>query len=87
MSEIHMECRELLGLLSDYVDGELDPELCAAIERHMAECNPCQVVVDTLRKTVTLYHELSAETAPLPKEVQERLLRALQQNLTLEEHD
>ncbi len=75
MNEVHQECRELLGLLSDYVDGELEAELCAAIEQHMAECGHCRVVVDTLRKTVKLYHHLSEEPITLPAEVQERLLR------------
>ena len=49
-------CRETLGMLSEYLDGELDEQLCAELERHMAECGDCRVVVDTLRKTVALYH-------------------------------
>lgn len=81
MSEIHMECRDLLRLLSDYVDGELEESLCAAIEQHMAECGHCRIVVDTLRKTVKLYHALSQEPTPLPQNVQERLLRALEDQL------
>lgn len=81
MSEIHVECRDLLRSLSDYVDGELDEALCAAIEQHMAECDNCRIVVDTLRKTVTLYHALSQEPTPLPQEVQQRLFRALEGQL------
>lgn len=72
-----MECRDLLRLLSDYVDGELDEALCAAIEQHMAACGNCRVVVDTLRKTVMLYHALSQEPTPLPQDMQERLVRVL----------
>jgi anti-sigma factor RsiW len=60
-----VECREHLGCLSDYVDGDLAPEMCAELERHMAECGDCRIVVDTLRKTVSLYrnygHEALAE--------------------------
>ena len=37
-----IECKEHLGCLSDYVDGELDPELCAELERHMADCGDCR---------------------------------------------
>jgi len=31
-------CRDWLGSLSDFVDGELQDALCAEIERHMADC-------------------------------------------------
>jgi anti-sigma factor RsiW len=50
-----MKCEDLMALLNDYVDGEIDPTICEEFERHMAGCNPCQVVVDNIRKTITLY--------------------------------
>jgi hypothetical protein len=50
-----MKCDELLKMLNEYVDGTVDPALCDEFERHMAGCNPCQVVVDNLRQTITLY--------------------------------
>lgn len=74
----HGECREMLKDLSDYVDGDLDETLCLEIEHHMAECDNCRVVVDTLRRTVLLYHALPSE--PMPGEVEERLLRRLELN-------
>ncbi len=71
----HPHCHELLSRLSDYVDGELDEALCAEIEKHMAECERCQIVIDTLRKTVELYRTLP--TPPLPDDVRGRLLLRL----------
>lgn len=73
----HSRCRSLLGSLSDYVDGTLEKELCEEIERHVAECQNCHVVVDTLRKTISLYHESTAETGEVPGVVRERLFRTL----------
>lgn len=74
---IHGEsCRDLLKDLSAYIDGELEEALCFEIENHMAECENCRVVVDTLRKTVLLYHELPPE--PLPAAVEERLFKRLE---------
>lgn len=52
-----MKCEELLTMLNEYVDGTVDPAICAEFEKHMAGCNPCQVVVDNIRKTVTLYKD------------------------------
>jgi predicted anti-sigma-YlaC factor YlaD len=57
-------CKDQLGILSDYLDGDLQPELCAEIERHLAECGNCRVVVDTLAKTVMLYRTYGHEEVP-----------------------
>ena len=71
----HTRCQELLGQLSDYVDGELEASLCAELEAHLAGCPNCRVMVDTLHKTITLYQTQSSPQ--LPDEVQDRLLRVL----------
>ena len=70
-----MECGKMLAALSDYIDGELEQELCARIEAHMADCEDCQVMVDTLRKTITLYH--AQAPADLPSDVEDRLYKVL----------
>jgi anti-sigma factor RsiW len=70
-----MKCDELLKLLNEYVDGTVDPAVCADFERHMAGCNPCQVVVDTIRKTITLYK--NGQPCEIPFSVRERLHTAL----------
>jgi anti-sigma factor RsiW len=69
------KCRQYLDSLSDYVDGDLGDELCREIEAHMAECENCRVVVNTLAKTVTLYHQLPAPE--MPDVVKERLYKVL----------
>lgn len=68
-------CRELLGQLSEYIDGELEDALCAELEAHLAGCTNCRVMVDTLRKTITLYH--AQAPAELPSDVEERLYKVL----------
>jgi anti-sigma factor RsiW len=70
-----MKCDELLEALSDYVDGEVDPAVCEEFEHHLAGCNPCQVVVDNVRKTIALYK--AGEPYPMPEEFQQRLREGL----------
>ena len=70
-----MKCEELLKQLNEYVDGTVDPGICAEFERHMAGCNPCQVVVDNIRKTITLYR--AGVPYELPLEFRTRLHEAL----------
>jgi len=71
------QCKHLLGNLSEYIDGELQAELCAELEQHLQECDDCRVVVNTLRKTIELYRQTSAP-ADLPGSVRERLFFKLQ---------
>ncbi len=71
------QCKYLLGNLSEYIDGELQAELCAELEQHLQECDNCRVVVDTLRKTIELYRQTAAPSA-LPGSVRERLFFKLQ---------
>ena len=72
-----MKREELLKYLNEYVDGTVDPALCEEFEKHMAGCNPCQVVVDNIRKTITLYKE--GKPYELPVEFRQRLHSALRQ--------
>lgn len=71
-----LNCGALLESLSDYVDGDLQEALCKEIEEHIANCDDCRVVVDTLKKTIYLYHKTS-ERADIPLGVRERLFHHL----------
>jgi len=72
----HEECRKLLNSLSDYVDGDLQQELCDDIELHMKDCENCRIVIDTLSKTISLY-QTSSESTVVPDEVRQRLFHRL----------
>lgn len=75
-SEHSLVCHELLSELSAYIDGEATADICAAIERHLSGCADCRALVDTLRKTVQLAHQLPQPA--LTSAAQERLLLILQ---------
>lgn len=72
----HEECQYLLSSLSDFIDGDLGQELCDEIELHMENCENCRIVVDTLRKTISLYQTTSLPT-DVPSDVRQRLLHRL----------
>ncbi len=69
-------CHKILDSLCDYIDGDLDQELCAEIERHMEGCEDCRIVVDTMRKTIYLYRTTNP-CPDVPGEVRERLFKTL----------
>jgi predicted anti-sigma-YlaC factor YlaD len=66
-----MKCQELMGALNDYIDGETRSTLCQALQEHLAECNPCRIVIDNIRQTITLYR--AGVAMPLPAELHNRL--------------
>lgn len=70
-----MKCEDLLKLLNEYVDGTVDPAMCKEFEQHLAGCDPCKVVVDTTRKTITLYK--NDQPYELPFEFRKRLHQIL----------
>lgn len=71
-----MNCDELLSALNDYVDGAIEPAVCEQFEHHLAGCNPCQIVIDNIRKTITLYK--AGEPYPMPSAFQQVLRQTLQ---------
>jgi anti-sigma factor RsiW len=66
-----MKCEELLAALNDYVDGDLDPAVCEGFQEHLAGCNPCQIVVDNIRRTISLYK--AGQPYEMPAELHEKL--------------
>jgi anti-sigma factor RsiW len=75
-SQHHRTCQDIANQLNQYVDGDLDPDLCAAIEAHMDSCTNCQIVFDTLKKTIHLY-QMDREDTTLPPDARRRLFACL----------
>ena len=69
----HEHCELILENLSAYLDGETSAALCAEIDKHLAGCDDCQVVVDTLRRTIMLYHTLPQPG--MPESLRKRLYK------------
>jgi len=70
----HIACREVVDLVSDYLEGTLTEEQRVAVERHLAVCSPCRVYVEQMRRTVALLGTLPEET--LDEDVKADLLAA-----------
>lgn len=45
------DCRNVIDLLSAYLDSDLSEPQRAEIESHMQVCEPCREFLDSLRKT------------------------------------
>jgi anti-sigma factor RsiW len=59
--EASLTCREVVELLSDYLDGELPEPERVRVEEHLAGCDGCTMVLDELRETIRLTGMLTVE--------------------------
>src|SRR5712691_2181742 len=50
-----VSCEEVWREISNYLDGEVDASLCAAMEDHLRGCKHCTAVLDGTRNVVQLY--------------------------------
>ncbi|MBI9046341.1 MAG: zf-HC2 domain-containing protein [Anaerolineaceae bacterium] len=69
-------CEKMIESLSEYIDGNLRKEFCADLEKHLSECERCSVVLNTMQKTVEIYHEIPKAQA-LPDDIKKRLFLRL----------
>jgi anti-sigma factor RsiW len=64
MTEPGLACIEVVELVSDYLDGTLDPETRRRVEEHLTLCPLCQVYVEQVRGTVRALRRLPADELP-----------------------
>lgn len=72
-------CEDVAAVLREYLDGSLDPELTAIIERHLQDCPDCTAFTRTYAEVVKLTGELPVDE--IPEEVCERVRHALRERV------
>ena len=65
-----MTCTEFLAQMTDYFDGDVEPQLLEEIQSHLCECHHCEILVDTTQKTIRVYRD--HQVYDLTDEVRER---------------
>ena len=69
-----MSCRELVQVVTDYLEDTLPEADRARLEAHLATCPYCEEYVAQMRQTIQALGELPAE--PIDPARQEKLLSA-----------
>ena len=54
-----LSCRELVELVTHYLDSALSPEDRLAFEQHVAICPPCRGYLAEIRRTIEIAGELT----------------------------
>ncbi len=76
---LEISCRHVIDEISNYVDGEIDPELRARIEAHLAICDHCTAILDGTRNVIRIAGD--DRVFPVPQDFGKNLYRKLDQYL------
>ncbi|MDQ3859604.1 MAG: zf-HC2 domain-containing protein [Actinomycetota bacterium] len=74
MTERELACKEVVQLVTDYLEASMATESRLQFERHVAVCPPCRGFLAQMRETLRLSGELTEES--LSAEGRESLLAA-----------
>jgi hypothetical protein len=66
-----LDCKHVWEHISGYLDRQLDPQLLAAVEKHLESCEVCSAVLDSTRNVLVLTAD--DRTYELPVGYSERL--------------
>ena len=69
-----MACRELVELITEYLEGTLGPQDRARFDAHIAGCDACTAYLDQMRQTLRALGRIPAESISV--EAREELLIA-----------
>ena len=69
---VDMNCKSLVELVTDYLEGALPEAERASLEQHLAGCDGCTAYLAQIRMTIRLTGMLTEET--MPPEGREELL-------------
>ncbi len=69
-----MVCKELVEVVTDYLEGTLGDDDRRRLERHLNECPYCVHYVEQMRQTIEALGELSEES--IAPETRRELLEA-----------
>ena len=67
-------CREMVELVTDYLEGALSRRERRRFERHIAGCDGCTAYLDQMRQTLRVVGSLSEES--IPADARDALLHA-----------
>lgn len=59
-----MSCKELVELVTDYLEGALRPEDVADFEKHLSICTGCRNYLTQMRQTIQTLGGLTEESIP-----------------------
>lgn len=76
-----IRCREVLGELSDYLDGELSDDRVAQINAHLRGCGNCERFGGRFGALITVIRKFLSDPPPLDEAVEQGLHDSLKREI------
>ena len=61
-----LSCQQMVELVTEYLDGVMEPRRRARFEAHLANCDGCTNYVEQFRTTVSVVGRLEVDDVPEP---------------------
>lgn len=74
-----LECKHVWNHISEYLDGTLDPQVLAMVQKHLEHCEICSAILDSTRNILVLTAD--DRVFELPLGFSERLHARLEQEI------
>jgi anti-sigma factor RsiW len=59
-----LSCKEMVELVTDYLEDALPADMRGRFERHLTACDPCVVYIEQMRQTIAALGRLPEESIP-----------------------
>jgi anti-sigma factor (TIGR02949 family) len=73
---MQMDCQQAARRLHELMDGELTPEMEAAVHRHLQDCAPCMAVYE-FEEAFCRFVRIKARGQRAPGDLKQRILHDL----------
>ena len=79
---MRLDCKHVWQYISDYIDGSVDPEQRNDIENHLAHCEICSAILDSVHNILILTADERVFALPLgySERLHERIAKEFQQD-------
>ena len=59
-------CQQFVELVTEYLEGALEPRTLSQVEEHLAMCDWCDTYLEQMQATIASLRELGDERSPEP---------------------
>jgi anti-sigma factor RsiW len=57
-------CRDVVEVVTDYLEGDMGPDERQRFDRHLADCDDCQAYLEQMRTVIRLAGRPTVEAVP-----------------------
>ena len=64
MSAVELTCRDMVEIITDYLEGAMPATEAARFEGHLGDCDGCVAYLDQMRQTIAMTGVIGEDSLP-----------------------